>query len=66
MKGPKFKVGQVVRLGNSYFRVIDWDLGPEGSVRYRFGAHPEYHCIERLLRPLTAREIGPRPRKAKR
>jgi len=59
---PKFRVGQVVHVSkNGYHRVIEvWFLaGHFGSWRYR--TDDEWGSYgHRQLRPLTAKEIGPR------
>ena len=53
---PKFRVGQVVACGSSYWRITDI-REYAGTVEYAeiWSWHQEKH-----LRPLTAREIGPR------
>jgi hypothetical protein len=55
--GPKFRVGQVVNAQGVY-------LGIERILpdsRYDLGTLIHWHEAE--LRPLTAREIGPRPKR---
>jgi hypothetical protein len=66
MKGkPKFRVGQVVyiKFRAEYKPVVF--IGPCGNIPFRYQCACGYWIDEHDLRPLTAREIGPRPARRK-
>lgn len=64
MKKPKFRVGQVVATNSppywsrSYFRIAEIGKNRSGCLLYSGDSY--YDWTGRQLRPLTAREIGPR------
>jgi len=59
---PRFRKGQVVFGGGGYFCISEFRRREDGSFEYRdmWSWHSQVS-----IRPLTASECGPRPRRRK-
>jgi len=61
---PKFRVGQVVRVANHYWRITKYEYSADRMASWDNGNWYEDWSgsvySEHAMRPLTAREIGPR------